>query len=338
MNFWKNKSVLVTGANGFVGSWLSKKLLDEGCCLHALVSGHSNLGYLGRMNLLESKEIKIVRGDVRSKVGLRHLFKENSFDACFHLASSSIIAESIERPAETLEVNVKGTWNLLEAARHSNAKAIVVASTVRAYRESSAPLSEEDALFGLHPYDASKACADIVARSYAKSLGLQVAVTRCANTFGGNDLNYSRIIPYTIREVLFKKSPKIWGNGLIERDFLYVKDNVSAHLKLAEALYKKRFAGEAFNFGTGKNVSVKELVQKIISLGGNRKLKAVFSKKQERTEFRSQRIDTSKAKKLLHWKPSYTLEAGLKATIDWYREYYKQGLEKNLGKQQIGFH
>jgi CDP-glucose 4,6-dehydratase len=175
-------------------------------------------------------------------------------------------------------------------------------------------------LLGLYPYDASKVCADILARSYFVSFGVPVAVTRNANTYGGGDLNFSRIIPDAIRSVLQGKQFIIRSDGTPERDYMYVEDAVDGYISLAEQIEKKGVRGEAFNFGTGKPISAISLFKIIAELCGKPQVKPKILGA-AKNEIDRQFLATDKAKKILSWRPEIKLEEGLRRTIAWYKQY-----------------
>ena len=175
---------------------------------------------------------------------------------------------------------------------------------------------------GLYPYDASKACADIISRSYFVSYNLPVAVTRNSNTYGGGDMNFSRVIPDAVRCVLQGKKFIIRSDGTFERDYMYVKDAVGAYIRLAENIERKDVKGEAFNFGTGKPVSVIGLFQKIAELCGKPDIKPKILES-AKNEINRQYLAINKVKKVFNWEPQYTLEKGLSETIKWYKKYLK---------------
>lgn len=319
-NFWEKRNVLITGASGFVGSWISKELINKNGNVVALVKD------IKPGSLLNSKEISsklkaVIDGDVRNYELVEDIFNKYEIDTCFHLAAQAIVGVANKSPILTFESNIQGTWNILEIARVSKSlKIIVVASSDKAYgTHEELPYTEENCLLGLHPYDASKACADILARTYANTYGLPVTVTRFANIYGGGDLNFSRIVPDTIKSVLLNKNPIIRSDGTPIRDYIYIKDVVNGYLTLAEQTEKENIKGQAFNFGTGKPISVLDLVNKIIKISGKSLKPEILGKGKLKGEIDKQYLSSEKAKKLLKWKAKYDLDVGLKETIEWYR-------------------
>ncbi len=320
---WKDKNVFVTGADGFIGSWLAKTLSENGAKVTIITRdikkepGYKLLGV--------SEKVNIVIGDITNFGLMRRVIAEYDIDSCFHLAAQALVQTATRSPLSTFESNIKGTWNILEACRLTEtAQRIVVASSDKAYGiHEKLPYREDSPLHGLYPYDASKACTDIIARSYFKSYGLPVSVTRNANVYGGGDINFSRIVPDTIRSVLTGKELLIRSDGTPERDYMYVKDAVSAYLTLAENLDRKEIRGEAFNFGTEKPISVKDLVVKIAQLSGKPEIKPKILG-QARNEIDRQYLSTEKVKKFLGWSPKYSLDNGLREAIEWYKNYFSK--------------
>ena len=316
---WKDKNVFVTGGNGFLGSWLVNDLVKRGAnvtCIIRDIVKDSNLKLLGLMG-----KIDIVKGTIEDYRTVERAMNEHEADVCFHVAAQAIVGVANKSPISTFETNIRGTWNVLEACRQVGVKRTVVASSDKAYGEhEKLPYKEDFSLNGLTPYEASKSCTDILARAYARTYGLPVAVTRCGNIYGGGDLNLSRIIPGTIKSVLNNERPIIRSDGTPVRDYIYVLDAVAAYIVLAEQLDRKEVAGEAFNFGTEQPISVRELVRKIIVTSGKKLEPQILN--QAKNELQAQYLDWTKAKKVLGWKPKYKLDDGLKETIQWYRKFF----------------
>lgn len=322
MNFWNKKKVLVTGADGFIGSWLAKSLVESRAVTIVVVRDLKTDNCLDLHNLRE--KVTQVQGDILDRELLKRVFKEYPINICFHLAAQTIVTVARRLPVSTFENNIKGTWNILEACRMSKTvKGLVVASSDKAYgQQEKLPYTEDQPLLGLYPYDASKACADILARCYFRTYGLPVAVTRNANTYGGGDLHMDRIVPGTIVSVLKGEIPIIRSDGTLTRDYMYIKDAVAGYLLLAENLEREEVRGEAFNFGTGKPVSVLKLFNKIIKLCGKKVKPKILN--QAKCEIQDQYLSIGKAKKILGWRPKYNLDEGLKETIKWYKDYLKK--------------
>lgn len=316
---WKGKNVFVTGGNGFLGSWLVAELVKKGANVTCLVRDtvkDSNLEFLG-----VSGKINVVYGTLEDYHILERGMNEFEAEVCFHIAAQAIVGIANKSPISTFETNIKGTWNVLEACRQLGIKRTVVASSDKAYGEhEKLPYREEFCLNGLSPYEVSKSCTDMLARAYAKTYGLPIAVTRCGNIYGGGDLNWSRIIPGTIKSVLQDERPIIRSDGTPVRDYIYVLDVVDAYITLAEQLDRKEIAGEAFNFGTETPVSVLELVKKIVDASGKKIEPQILN--QAKNELQAQYLDWAKARKVLGWKPKWALDQGLKETVEWYKDFF----------------
>ena len=324
-SFWRDRSTLVTGATGFLGGWLARRLVEIGAAPVCLVrdwvpeSGLVMEGTLPR--------IRVVRGDVRSQGLLERLLGEYEVETVFHLAAQTVVGVANRNPAFTLDSNVRGTWALLEACRRSPlVRQVVVASSDKAYgAHESLPYTEAAPLRARHPYDVSKACADLIAQSYAETFGLPVAVSRCGNLYGGGDLNWSRLVPGTIRSALRGERPVLRSDGRNLRDYLYVEDAVGAYLGLAEGLAgRPEFAGEAFNFGHRQPVSVAAVVDEILRQCGREDLEPDV-RSVATHEIPAQYLDSTKARDVLGWSPSFALGDGLGRTIDWYRRFLDSG-------------
>jgi len=315
--FWKSRNVFITGADGFIGSWIAKELVDQGANVFVIMR---DIKKRCSLDLLSIKDkVEIIHGDIVDYQLLLRILNEKEIDTVFHLAAQAIVGIANTSPLSTFKSNIEGTWNLLDACRvYGKARAIIVASSDKAYgKQKVLPYTEDTPLLGLYPYDASKACADILARSYAKTYALPIAVTRNANTYGGADMNFSRIIPDAIISLLKGKEFVIRSDGKFQRDYMYIKDAVSAYLTLAEHFSEKTI-GEAFNFGTGKPVSVLELYDTIAKLINTDARPKILGKAEN--EIDKQYLDISKVKRFFSWSPKYTLEQGLKETIQWYKK------------------
>ncbi len=317
---WKNKNVFVTGADGFIGAWLSKGLVERDANVFILVRDLKKEATYKLLNI-EDKVTRI-EGDLADYAVIERVLNEYSISACFHLGAQALVQVANRSPLSTFESNIKGTWNILEACRNTKSiERVIVASSDKAYgTQKKLPYTEDMALLGAYPYDASKACADILARSYFTSFGLPVAVTRNANTYGGGDLNFSRIIPDAIRCLLTGKEFLIRSDGTPERDYMYVEDAVSGYITLAEHIREAK--GGAFNFGTAKPISAIALFKNIAKLCGKpgAKPKILGTAK---NEIDRQFLSIEKAGEVLGWHPEFALEKGLARTIKWYKRHIK---------------
>jgi len=321
--FWKNRSVFVTGASGLVGSWLVKKLVAADANVICLIRDRVPASELNQDGLIN--QVTVVQGDLLDRGCLDRVLGEYEVDSVIHLAAQAIVGVANHDPVNTFEVNIRGTWNLLEGCRRaSHIKQVVIASSDKAYGDHKIlPYKEDAPLQGRHPYDVSKSCADLISLSYAHTYGLPVAITRCGNFYGGGDLNWNRIVPGTIRSVLDGNSPVVRSDGNFVRDYLYVEDGASAYMRLVEKMSENRdLIGEAFNFSNESQVSVIEIVKTILRLMNSSLTLTVMN--QASNEIRNQYLDASKAKNMLNWCPEYSLEAGLIKTIDWYRQNFSQ--------------
>ncbi len=321
-NFWRDRSVLVTGATGLLGGWLTRSLLSRGASVVCLVRDWVPQCELVRKNQLE--QVNVVRGDVTDQSVIERALGEYEVQTVFHLAAQTIVGIANRNPVSTFESNIQGTWNLLEACRRSPlVSAIVVASSDKAYGTHTVlPYSEDMALQGRHPYDVSKSCADLIAQAYAATFDLPVGITRCGNFYGGGDLNWNRVVPGTIRSVLRGERPIIRSDGQFIRDYFYVEDGAAAYMLLAERLSADRaLRGQAFNFSNEIQITVLQLVEKILSKMGSKLEPEVQN--QASNEVRHQFLSAERARKQLKWAPSFTLDEGLERTIAWYREALK---------------
>jgi CDP-glucose 4,6-dehydratase len=318
---WMGTRVLFTGAQGFIGSWVAERLLQEGAEVLVLDRPPAELSRFRLRGLHE--RCTPVRAELMDADSLRRAIEWHGVQAVFHLAATAIVESATSSPLSTYEVNVRGTWNLLEACRLAAEPPhrVVVASTDKAYGvHEDLPYREDHALQPRYPYDASKACADIVARSYAHTFGLPVAVTRFGNVFGGGDVNFSRLIPGAVRALLAGERPVIRSNGLLERDFLYAEDAVTAYLAVAGSLDRPELHGRAWNASIGRPVRVLEVVGQLIEIAGLAVEPDVRGHGTPHGELARQWLDCSAISEHLDWRPEWDLEEGLEATYRWYAQ------------------
>jgi len=319
-SFWLDRPTFVTGATGLVGSWLVKRLVESGADVVCLVRDWIPQSELVRTHLIE--KVKVIRGDIRDQALLERILGEHEIDTVMHLAAQTIVTIANRNPISTFESNIAGTWNLMEACRRSpRVKQVVVASSDKAYGDQDIlPYSENTPLQGQHPYDVSKSCADLIAKTYAVSYDLPVAITRCGNFYGGGDLNWNRIIPGTIRSILRGQNPIIRSDGKYVRDYFYVEDGAAAYMHLAERLAKHtELKGEAFNFSNEIQMTVTQIVDKILTLMGSNL--QVDIRSEASNEILHQFLSAEKARKVLNWSPLFTLDEGLKNTVNWYENF-----------------
>jgi CDP-glucose 4,6-dehydratase len=319
--FWRDRSVLVTGGTGLLGTWLTKALVARGASVVALVRDWVPESELVLSKTLE--QIRVVRGDLCEQATLERTLGEYEVETVFHLAAQTIVGIANANPVSTFESNIRGTWTVLEACRRSpRVKQIVVASSDKAYgQHETLPYSEDAPLQGRHPYDVSKSCADLIAQSYAHTYGLPVCVTRLGNLYGGGDLNWNRLVPGTIRSALHGERPVLRSDGSFVRDYFFVEDGALAYLHLAEKMASQpALCGEAFNFSNELQISAREMALRILKVA---KCEAIELDIQAtaKNEIPHQYLDASKARRLLGWSPSFDLDSGLERTVAWYKAF-----------------
>ncbi len=299
-----------------------KELIDQGANVTGLVRDtvpKSNL-YQGE----HVKQMNIVQGALEDLDVIERALGEYEIDTVFHLAAQAIVGVANRNPISTFEANILGTWNILEACRrHPLIKRVIVASSDKAYGDQpTLPYDENMPLQGKHPYDVSKSCADLLSHTYFNTYGLPVCITRCGNLYGGGDLNFNRIIPQTIQLVLNGEAPEIRSDGTFIRDYFYIEDAVEAYLLLAEKMEELNLAGEAFNFSNEIQLTVLELVEKILkAMDSDLKPKVL---NQGSHEIKHQYLSAEKARKLLNWTPAHTIDEGLEKTIEWYKAFFQK--------------
>lgn len=321
--YWTHKNVFVTGATGLLGSCLTKSLVDSGAHVVILLRDVVPQSPLFRSGY--SNKVVIVRGALEDYQLLERALGEYEIDTIFHLGAQTIVEIANRNPLSTFESNIKGTWNVLEAARRSSlVKKVVTASSDKAYGvHDKLPYSEEAPLKGSHPYDVSKSAADLIAHTYFNTYKLPVAVTRCGNLYGGGDLNFNRIVPGTIRSIFFGEQPQLRSDGSMIRDYFYTEDAAYAYMLLAERMDDDRLHGHAFNFSNESQTSVLELTQKIIQVMGSTLQPQVLATAAH--EIPHQYLSAAKARSMLGWQARFTLEEGLTKTVAWYKDFFSHG-------------
>jgi len=320
-SYWEEKNVLVTGASGFLGSWLTKALVERKANVSILLRDKVPTSYLFTSGVIN--KVNIVNGDLLDYFVIERTLNEYEIDTVFHIGAQAIVNTANRNPISTFKSNIEGTWNMLEAIRKSNTiKRVVVASSDKAYgSQDNLPYTENMPLKGEHPYDVSKSCTDLIAQAYFKTYGLPIGITRCGNIYGGGDLNFNRIIPGTIKSAYNKERPVIRSDGTYIRDYIYVEDIVKACLILAGNLDRKELHGEAFNFSVKNKIRVLQLVNLILKLMKS-SLKPIILN-EVKNEIKNQSLSSEKALKIIEWEPDYTIDEGLKKTINWYKAYFK---------------
>jgi CDP-glucose 4,6-dehydratase len=319
-------SALVTGGHGFAASWLVKSLLERGDRVQVLDRPDPRLTDVGtpRPSGLDlhgiAAEVELFEADLRDPEGIARAVA--GVDAVFHLAAQTIVGNAQAAPREAFEVNVLGTWNVMEACREQGVAQVVFASSDKAYGASpELPYREDFPLRAVHTYDASKAAADILARSYWHSYGVPVAVTRFANLYGGGDLNFSRLIPEAVSAVLDGRRPVIRSDGTPQRDFLYVEDAAAAYLAIAGALADGPARGEAYNAGGDRPHAVADVLRMIAEAAGSDLEPDIRGAGNPEGEIDRQFVDSTKLREATGWAPRVDLPEGLARTIGWYREH-----------------
>lgn len=323
-SYWRDKNVFVTGCTGLLGSWLTVRLAEEGAHVVGLVRDIVPRSHLNSSGF--ASRIDLVMGSVSDYDVVLRALNEYEIDTCFHLAAQTIVTIANRSPLSTFDSNIRGTWNILEALRQTpTIRRIVVASSDKAYGDQKElPYLEDAPLRGLHPYDVSKTCADLLAQTYFNCYRLPLGITRCGNLYGGGDLNFNRVIPGTIRSVFHDEAPVIRSDGSPLRDYVYVKDAVECYLTLAQALDREAIRGQAFNFGPERPLSVLDVVNTVIRVAGKTHLRpTILGQGRLKGEIQDQYLSHQKAKALLGWQPKYSLEEGLRECLSWYDGFFR---------------
>lgn len=314
---WQGRSVLLTGAAGLLGTWVARALVERDARVVGLDLETFAWSVDGHPGAMEG-----VQGDIRDRRLVGEVLDGRSVDTVIHLAAQPIVGPANEDPVPTFEANIEGTWALLEELRRRpRISSIVVASSDKAYGDTGGrPCEETMPLAARHPYAASKACADLIAQTYAASFDLPVVITRCSNLYGGWDLNWSRLVPGTIRSALRGEAPVIRSDGTFVRDYLYAPDGASGVLAAARAAWERpELRGEAFNFSAEEAFSVLEVVDRILELTGADLDPQI--RNESVNEIPEQRVSSAKARKVFGWRPGHSFDEGLKHTIAWYTDH-----------------
>lgn len=320
-DFWQGKRVFVTGASGLVGSWLTRALVDLGAYTVVLIRDWDPQSELMRGGTIG--RVSVVSGQLEDYATLERAINEHEIDTVFHLGAQTIVGTAYRNPLPTFEANVRGTYNLMEACRvHSGlVKRILVASSDKAYGDSDVlPYTEDMPPLGQHPYDVSKSCTDLISQTYFHTYGLPVVIARCGNIYGGGDLNWSRIIPGTIRSLKEGRAPIVRSDGTLTRDYVYVQDAVKAYLLMAEHAERPDVRGEIFNFGPDQPRNVLEVIGAVTAAVGRTDLQPVILN-QARAEIQDQYLNSAKAERVLGWTPAYSFEQGMEETVAWYLNF-----------------
>lgn len=323
-SYWRDKKILITGADGFIGSNLTKSLILK----KAKIITYSRKGIKPKSLLsLEGYKKRIFKeekGSVADFNRLESVVRKDKIEIVFHLAAQSLVEGGHEGPRKTFEINVKGTWNMLEASRINNVKKIIVTSTTHVYGDNPNPPYKEDFYIkSSRPYETSKVCADLIAQSYAATYHMFVGIPRFVNLYGPGDLNFNRLVPKVIKSILKEDNPQVWS-GKVMRDFMYIDDAVGAYLALTEADYSNVRDNPIYNFGSGKVISIFDLAEKMVKISKRKDLKVEKSLMPEEREGEvlKQYVSLRKARNKLGWKPKTSLEEGIRKTLNWYKKYF----------------
>ncbi len=319
--FWKDKRVFITGAAGFLGSWMVKELNSRGATTIGYVR---DLGWhLSRREDPTTEPHFTVYGALEDYDTVLRAINEHEADTVLHLGAQPIIGIANRNPRSTFDANIRGTWNVLDACRElgKQVKRIVVASSDKAYGTApTLPYDETMPLHGLHPYDVSKSCTDLIAQTYFHTYRMPVCVTRSANFFGGRDLNFNRIVPGVARWAIQGERPVLRSDGTMIRDYIYVRDVVLAYLKLAERMEDPAIHGHAFNFSTEQPMSVLELMKRVLAAAGRSDLEPIILA-EAKNEIPDQHLAAGKARTMLGWTQTWTMDDALVETVEWYRKW-----------------
>lgn len=320
----KGKRIFITGATGFVGSHIAKHLVEQGANVTALIERCDNNSYFSICGL--EKKLNIYYGDICNAALIEQIIVEQKVEIIFHIAAVALQDLAYKMPKVTFQVNIVGTYNILDAARlHTDTvKAVLVASSDKVYGDSDVlPYTENTLLQGSNPYDVSKVCQDMLARSFYHSYGLPVVVGRFGNIYGPGDNNFNRLIPGAVQKLENGESPVVRhpANGVFKRDFLYINDIVNAYMYMLYNIEKEGVVGNAFNFGTGIATDIETVVNKIKAIMKREDIPSEIQES-EVSEILCQQLDATKAFERLGWKAEYSLDKGLAETIDWYRNVY----------------
>ena len=317
--YWSGKRVLVTGATGMVGAWLTRWLVDAGAYTVAFISDTDPQSELIRSGYIN--RVAVMNGRLENYDDIERAINNQEVDTIFHLGAQPIVGAADRSPRHTFESNIQGTWNLLDSARVLDGlvKRIIVASSDKAYgTQPVLPYTEDMSLNGDHPYEVSKSCTDLISTTYARTYGLPVTIARCGNIYGGGDLNWNRIVPGTFRSLLRGEQPILRSDGTFIRDYLHVDDIVSAYLLLGESTDEPELAGQGFNFSDESPLTVMQIYKAICEAAGKPDenpniLNAAAG------EIKDQYLDSTKAHEVLGWHASVSLSEGLSKSFDWYK-------------------
>jgi CDP-glucose 4,6-dehydratase len=307
-NSFKNKRILITGIEGFVGKALKVKLESLGAIVFGISRSNRNSKQILTANILDYDAINA-------------FVKESKIQLCFHLASDAIVEHGQSHPYQTYKINIDGTLNVLEISKVNNLEKVIIASTSHVYGKNKVPYFETYTPKPSRPYETSKACADLIAQSYAKNFHIPILIPRFINIYGPGDINFERIIPKTIKSIIEGTNPKMWG-GRAMRDYLYIDDAIEAYCMLALMDNSKIDDTGIFNFGSSNVIEVEDLMQLIISIAGKNLTIEKTHEKEREEEISIQYVSSSRAERVLGWRPQTSLNEGILKTYEWYLRYF----------------
>lgn len=309
-------NALITGVNGFLAGWLAKTLVANGDEVTGIYRREKKASALKVLKLDE--RINLARGTVTNLSFVEDVIADFKIDTIFHLAASARVSVAERAPYACFENNIRGTYSVLEACRKCDVGTIVVASTDKVM-QGKPPVTESMSVGGKTPYVVSKACVDLIARSYWHTYGLRVIVTRACNIYGPADFNFQRLIPSKIIQALREERPTLYaGRTEVRHEWLFVEDGASAYAFLAE----KGQSGEAYNIGSGFTATPKEILGLILrSVGRGDEMPIAVAKDFKEPE--ALWVDSTKIQRL-GWKAKVPLEEGIKRTVEWYRQYLEE--------------
>lgn len=311
------KNVLVTGGFGFFGSHLIESLIKEKCHVVVVDQFENPFSYFFRQNL--NHKVVFENCDITDFRHIYSVITKHEINFVFHIAAQAIVDVAYHNPLGTIFTNVMGTSNILESCKqYGKVDGLLVTSTDKVYGKLPR-VDEKKPISGDHPYEVSKTSADLIARSYFKTYGLPVVVTRFGNVYGEGDLNFSRIVPGIMRSAITGVPLMIRSNGKYIRDYVYVKDIVDATLSLAENM--KKVKGEAFNVSSNENLTVLDVVERIGQIIGKEIEYKVL--KNAINEIPSQSINFNKIKRELGWKPTNSFKSAIPKIYEWYNSYFE---------------
>ncbi|MBT4310644.1 MAG: NAD-dependent epimerase/dehydratase family protein [Anaerolineae bacterium] len=323
----RDSSVLVTGATGFIGSHLTHALGSLGV--------RPSLFVLDYERQVFPSGSSIYHGNLADLHDCLRIVGRANPEIIFHLAAQPLVDTALNSVVDTMESNVRGAYNLLEACRSAGKRirAIVWVSTDKVYGLQHEPLREESPLLGYdHPYDASKLCGDLLAQTYANAFSFPLVIVRSGNVYGGGDLHWDRLVPGTIRSTLREEPTVIRSDGSLKRDYIYVSDIVRGYLLALDGLLTGKLpGGSVINFGAERSYTVLETVEEILASLGRQDLDPII-KNIARNEIAEQHVSYERAKELLGWEPLIDLSQGIQKTADWYKHYLKAETDSPVRK------